>query len=475
MRVGIVGAGAAGLAAAYDIVRAGHEAVVYESAPFVGGQASTISVGGHPLERGYHHLFLNDTSFLELMDELEVGDRMQWYPSAVGTYVNNRLYPTARATDLLRLGALPIWERIRMGLFALRLRRLRDWKGLEDSTADEWLRHRLGGSAYRVLWEPLLRGKFGSYYDQVGMPWFWSKIQTRFASRPGLLSGELLGYPTGSYDVMFDRLRAEIMSRRGLIKLNSEVKAIEAGEDTRSVRLRVREADGTETVRSFDCVLSTAPSFVMRDIAKGLTSDYLARLDAVHYLAAVVVILELDRRLSDYYWMNIADPEVPFLGVIEHTNMLPREWYSGNHVVYLTNYLDRKDALFRMSADDLTKLYLPHLRRINREFREDWVKTVHYNAVSAAQPIIGTNYSRVIPSHRTPMQRVYLANTTQIYPEDRGTNYSIRMGREVAQMILSDCRFNWSVWSTSDASGSPTARPGDGVESEESDGDNTST
>ena len=51
MRIGVIGAGAAGLAAAYDFARAGHGVTVYEAAPFVGGQASTIEVGGGRLER----------------------------------------------------------------------------------------------------------------------------------------------------------------------------------------------------------------------------------------------------------------------------------------------------------------------------------------------------------------------------------------------------------------------------------------
>ena len=71
---------------------------------------------------------------------------------------------------------------------------------------------------------------------------------------------------------------------------------------------------------------------------------------------------------------------------------------------------------------------------------------MHYNAVSAAQPIIGTEYGAKKPSHRTPFERIYLANTTQIYPEDRGTNYSIRMGREVAKLMLSDADKGWSDW-----------------------------
>jgi hypothetical protein len=41
---------------------------------------------------------------------------------------------------------------------------------------------------------------------------------------------------------------------------------------------------------------------------------------------------------------------------------------------------------------------------------------------------------------RTPLPNVYLANTTQIYPEDRGTNYSIKLGGDVATLINADLR-----------------------------------
>ena len=70
VRVGIVGAGAAGLAAAYELGKRGHVVVVYERAPFMGGQASTFDVGGARLERGYHHLFTSDTDIVGLNEEI---------------------------------------------------------------------------------------------------------------------------------------------------------------------------------------------------------------------------------------------------------------------------------------------------------------------------------------------------------------------------------------------------------------------
>ena len=444
MKIGIIGAGAAGLATAFDLSSNGHKVVVYESAPFIGGQASTIPVGGGPLERGYHHLFTNDSAMIGLMADLGIGDKLKWYPSRVGTYTSGKVYKTTTPLDLLRLSALPFKDRIKLGLFALRVKRIKDWRSLEDQTADYWLREHLGGMAYEKMWAPLLKGKFGEYYDQIGMPWFWSKIQTRFASRQGIRGREVLGYPDGSFDTVFDRLKSVIELQDGEIHLSTPVVRVEVVDGVAKA-LIVRPEGGDEARNEFDCVLSTVPSFSFPDLVD-LPDDYLSRLTGVHYLAAVVVILEMSRPLTNIYWMNIADSDVPFLGLIEQTNMLPKEWYGGSNVLYIADYLDRKDELFKMSRDELVDLYLPHLTKFNPEFNRSWIRAIHYNAVSAAQPIIGTNYSKVIPDHRTPVQRLYLANTTQIYPEDRGTNYSIRMGRELAAMIQDDEKQAWRNW-----------------------------
>jgi hypothetical protein len=53
------------------------------------------------------------------------------------------------------------------------------------------------------------------------------------------------------------------------------------------------------------------------------------------------------------------------------------------------------------------------------------------------QPVIGTNYSRSIPPFETGVVGLYLANTTQVYPEDRGQNYSLRLGEQAAELMHS--------------------------------------
>ena len=436
MRVGIIGAGATGLPAAYDILKAGHEAVVYESAPFIGGHASTFDVGGQRLERGYHHWFTSDTDIVELVEEIGLGDTIRWIDSTVGTLYDGRIYDFVTPLDLLKFKPLSLPNRVRLGLTTLYLQRQKDWQKYEGVTAEEWLRRHGGQGVYDVFWGPMLRGKFGEdYYRQVSMAWVWGKINTRVKSRGKSMVRENLGYPLGSFGMVFDTLVEKIRELGGEVHTSTPVNRILI-EDGRATGLEIRIGDGGHREEKFDAVLATTPSPIFSRLVPPMPDEYRSRLETARYMSAVLIVLVLDRPLSHVYWLNVADRSIPFVGVIEHTNLIGPEHYGGKHIVYLSNYLTTDDPLYRMGHDELLDEYLPHLKKINPDFELDWIETSYHHRVDGAQPVIGVDYSQHIPDHQTPFKGVYLANTTQIYPEDRGTNYSVRMGRRVARRIL---------------------------------------
>ena len=438
MKVGIIGGGAAGLAAAYELGKKGHKAAVYERAPFLGGQASTFDVGGAPLERGYHHLFTSDTDIVDLIHELGLGPKLRWIESKVGIFHGGKIYDFVTPLDLLRFTPLSLIDRLRLGLVTLKLKRWRDWRKLEGVTADQWIRKQAGKGVYETVWGPLLRGKFGEdQYHLVGMPWFWGKIQTRFASRGKGMAKERLGYPIGSFGEVFDVLGEKIREAGNEVHIGASVKRVVV-EDGRATGLEVELAGQEIGVRPFDAIIATTPSYIFPRLVPSLPEEYLEKLTNVNYLAAVLVILVLKRPLSHVYWLNIADRSIPFVGVIEQTNFIEPEHYGGKHIVYLANYLSTSHPLYQMEHAELLEEYLSHLRKINPDFDPSWIETSYHHKVDAAQPIIGTNYSQRIPDHHTPFKGLYLANTTQIYPEDRGTNYSVRMGKHVARMVMEE-------------------------------------
>ena len=437
MRVGIIGGGVAGLAAAYDLTREGHYAEVFEVAPFFGGQASTFPVGGGQLERGYHHLFVSDRAITELIHELGLGHKLAWLESKVGLYYRGRVWNFATPMDLLRFTPLSLWQRLRVGWWTLRLQRIADYDRFEDVTARDWLSRNMGAKAYAVLFEPLLRGKFGDYYDQVSMTWLWGKVRLRVASRGKALQKERLGYPMGSFGEVIDVLAERIRGQGGETHTSARVNRVLV-EGERAAGLEVQTGDAAPESREYDAVIATTPSYVFTRLAPPMPEDYQRMLTGVSYLSAVMLVLELDRPLTAKYWLNIADQEMPFVAIIEHTNMIDKSLYGGSHIVYISNYPDRDSELYRMEPEALLELFVPHLRKLNPDFDLSWVRAYHHHRVDGAQPIISRNYSRRIPPHRTPVKGLYLANTTQIFPEDRGTNYSIRMGRQVARMVMED-------------------------------------
>ena len=266
MKVGIIGAGAAGLAAAYELGKQGHRVVVYERAPFMGGQASTFDVGGARLERGYHHLFTSDTDIIDLNEEIGLGDRMTWIDSSVGTLYDGRIYNFVTPMDLLRFKPLSLVDRVRLGVATLALQRIRDWRKLESVTAVDWLRKWAGKSGFEGFWGPMLRGKFGeNYYREIGMPWIWGKIATRFASREKGLSRESLGYPIGSFGEFFDVLAEKIEAHGSEIHLSTPVTHIVSGEGRPA--LEYGRPDGSAGREEFDAVISTTHSYMFMRLA----------------------------------------------------------------------------------------------------------------------------------------------------------------------------------------------------------------
>jgi len=117
---------------------------------------------------------------------------------------------------------------------------------------------------------------------------------------------------------------------------------------------------------------------------------------------------------------------------------MPPSEYGGKHYVYLSKYLEPEHPYFTMPQEELLEEYIPHIQRINPEFDREWISNWWIFRERSAQPIIGLNYSDRIPDHRTPKRGLYLANTSQIYPEDRGTNYSVRLGNQIAGIVDED-------------------------------------
>jgi len=435
MKIGIIGGGITGLTAAYELAKKGHQVSLFESEPDLGGQAATFPLEGTRLEKFYHHIFTSDREMIALIDELGLAQKMRWLPSKVGIYYGGEIYDFVTPFDLLRFRPLGLFQRLWTGIVTLYLQRFADWRKLEDVTALEWVRRKVGQEPYEVIFRPLLRGKFGQYADEISMAWLWSKFKHRVASRGPGMQRELLGYMEGSFQGLIDRLAERIGELGGEVYQKSSIKRIII-EGTRVTRLQIESIEGGPPVEHrFPLVLATLPTFALLEIAPDLPEAYAARLRQIEYLGAVCLVLLSKEPLSRIYWLNISDTGFPFVGAIEQTNFIPPEAYNGKHIVYLSNYLSRHDPNYHLSPEELLTTYLPFLRRINPAFDEGWIEGLWLFRADAAQPIITCDYSEKMPPLWTPVEGLYLANTSQIYPQDRGMNYSVQLGQRAAEIV----------------------------------------
>jgi protoporphyrinogen oxidase len=419
----IVGGGFTGLSAAYELALQGVATVILEQEPAAGGLASGFQVGDATLEKFYHHWFTNDHHIQDLVREMGEEDKVVYRPTRTGMYYANTIFRLSSPLDLLKFSALSFRGRVRLGILALQARRIRDWHAIEHLIA------LAGHEVFGKVWEPLLIGKFGPYAERVGAVWFWKKLALRGGSR-ARDGREVLAYYEGGFCQLAETLKRRLMAMGVDIRLNTRATHVET-QDGRAVAVRTQEGP----VPACSVLLTQALPLAADMLEDVVSSEYAAKLRRIEYLGNVCMVLELDRSLSDTYWLNVNDPTFPFVGVIEHTNFEPPETYGGRRIIYLSKYLPETDPLFAMSGEEAFAYAVPHLQRMFPEFSPNWVIRHHLWKARFSQPVAEPNYGSLIPDIQTPLPNVFISTMAQIYPEDRGTNYAVREGRKVGRKL----------------------------------------
>jgi len=427
--VAIIGGGYAGLTAALELTKKGYQVSLYERGEKPGGLVGSFSVGGTPLERFYHHFFTSDQYLINMATELGLGDKITWLLPKTASYYQGEIYSFKSASDLLRFSPLPFVERLRLGLLVLDSSWRPSWESLDALTAKDWIITRVGPTAYKVLWEPLLVSKFGSNAEKVSAAWLWSKFKLRGSSR-NQRGQETLGYfRPGGFAQLTEAMTRRVQKQGGRFILNSEVTAL-TPEKNGSWSVSVNSEN-----KRYDGVIFTAAPPILSNLLPSADSKYHQQLQSVGYQANICAVMVTTQRLSDVYWLNILDKACPFVAVIEHTNLLPREDYGGKTVIYLSRYLSRAEPLWQASDEVIQQTYLAALKKIFPDFKEQMIEQFLVSRARYTQPITPVHYQQTKLSSITPYPGLYLASMSQVYPQDRGTNYAIKIGQEIAAII----------------------------------------
>ena len=430
-KIAIIGAGFGGMTTALDLIKEGYEVTIFEGTGGPGGLAAGFKEPEWEwsVENFYHHWFTSDKDMNRLFKELGVEKKVLVRHPTTVVYYKGKFYPFDSILAALLYPGLGFGiNKIRFGLVGLYLRLTNNWKPMEKTTVDAWMRKWAGDKVYREMWEPMIVGKFSEKYARVvNMSWMWARFHVR--------STNLVTYEGGFQAFAEDF--AHILQEKGVtICYNTLVEQITSVGD--KVELKIK---GDSEV--YDRALVTLSPAQLVKLAPQLPETYLNGLLGLKSLGAVALIISLKHQLSreGYYWFNLPKPAgFPFLALVEHTNFQPAEKFGGEHIIYCGDYLETDHEYFSMSAEELLQKFMPSFVKFNPDFKPEWVNRVWVKKSFYAQPVPLVNHSQNIPTIETPLKGVYFASMSQVYPYDRGTNYAVEIAHQASSLIADSFR-----------------------------------
>lgn len=427
MRIAILGGGFTGLTAAYYLREKGHEVSLFEKEPVLGGLAVGFKGEGWdwPLERAYHHLFANDDNILNLARESGFDKIFFRTPHTDSLYLVNddyRIFPVDSPQDFLRFPLLSWPDKIRAAAVLAFLKLSPPLKSYEQLTAKEFTRKFMGDRMWEVFFAELFRKKFGKYAEKILASFLWARITKRTKA---------LGYMKGGFQTFVEHLEKVNTDRGVVIHKETTVNGIEKKGNIFELAF---EKDSKTKVESFDAVISTLPTPILTRVGeKVLPHDYIERLKKIEFLHALVLIVETRQPiLEKTYWLNVCTPDLPMMFVGQHTNFIDKSHYAGHYLAYVANYLPGYDPRLKMSDKEILNYYLPHLKTLNSQFS---ILNSYVFKAPFAQPIFDKEFLKNKPDFITPTKNFLIANLDMTYPYDRGTNYAVRLGKQVSQLL----------------------------------------
>lgn len=368
MDVVILGAGPAGLAAAFALAKQGHKPIVLERSDVVGGMCKTIEHNGYLFDIGGHRFFTKFDEVQALWEEI-LGDELLLRPRLSRIFYNGKFfdYPL-KATNALRNLGLIESSRCMASYARARLRN----RGGEDSF-EEWVSNRFGNRLFDIFFRSYTEKVWGIPTDEIGAEWAAQRIKNMelstavidalrrpfdkvFGGQTNVASLiEEFHYPRTGPGLMYETMATKIAELGGDIRFgHSVVGLIHDGERIAKVRY---EADGETHELAADHVLSSIPLTLL---VRGMDPPpaVLAATEQLRYRNLLTVNLIADApSLFPDNWIYVHEPRVQLGRIQNYKNWSPHMVPDSNKTSLGLEYFCSDDEpLWNMSDEELLAL-----------------------------------------------------------------------------------------------------------------------
>jgi protoporphyrinogen oxidase len=430
--VGIIGGGIMGISLGYFLSQQGVDVTIYEASPVLGGLAGPLTLeDGTEVDRFYHAILSSDRHLSDLCKELGIADQLRFKETKTSFYYKGKLHPMNNIIEFLKFPPLGWIDRFRLGLTVLAAQFIKDWKSLESVSVQDWLLKWGGATTFQNIWRPMLKAKFDGGFDNVPATWVWSRLVRMKSTREGANQKEMAGHLIGGYITLIKALHARILAAGGKVLLKTPVKEIVL-ENGRAVGIRMVNDDMVK----YDQVVCTMQTPIFQRLIPSADKAYHEFLGKSDYLGIIAPLLVLTKPLTGCWTVNITDDRYPFTGVIETTAFIDPKYVNGYHLVYLPKYTAPGSEWQKKSDEEIKNIWFENLRAMFPDFDTSSVKYFLIHRERYVEPLHGLNETDQVPTVKTPIENLFLATTSQIYPALTNGESVSRHAREASEIIL---------------------------------------
>ena len=411
-RVVILGAGPAGISAAWRLTKLGYPVTVLERDDAVGGMGRTIKVGDYSVDFGPHTFHIRETpESKEILKTITPFFGEKPLTLVRGTRVLLRgkeyVYPLEMLQVLFGVSPL-LSARILIDYSIATMKSLVAPAKKEDSF-EEWGVRNLGRTLYDLC--------FGIYSARVwGLP--TGQISSKQAQRVAKLNLKniilrTLGikadpntyftkyfYPRSGISRLFEGMSAEVLAGGNRVLLNSPVVRVErdpstsSGQAAGNVRRVVYRTPEGEQSLECDVLLSTLPlPTLVGMVSPALPQAVIDHAARLRYRSLKLIYIALKRpQLTDYHWVYLLDEQFRVNRMSEQKNVSPEMVPKDRTILCIELSLWRDEALWKASDEEIYKLALRDLMKMGYGVTESEVDSYFVTDIPTAYPVYELNF-----------------------------------------------------------------------------------